>query len=58
MGVSGATISRYISGDVQLDSDIEIGGQKQPVIIKLEFNEDYTEYTVFQLKIDGVDIDL
>ncbi len=47
------TLNRYV-----LKGRGQIGDAPYDIIIKLEFDETYETYTVFQLKIDGKNIDL
>ena len=37
---------------------VEYGGASHEAIIKLEFDEEYNEFWLFQLKVDGQNIDI
>ena len=41
-----------------LTTDCRIAKYKHEVILKIEYDESYEHFKVFQLKVDGVNIDL
>jgi hypothetical protein len=68
-GITGQSVSPSVREDdwsitktnlrYVMRSDMKIGGISRDVIVKIEFSDtNYTDYIVFQLKIDGINIDL